>query len=130
MDSVSGPSSASSTFSMSISSLCTPAVIYVVISVITLIIGAFYKFQPLTLIVKVFFVMLWTWFLNFLCNKGYTGISWFLVLLPFIILLVSIVILFEVTMRTVAKGKTMPTYGNNNGNNNNGNNFSATYGSN
>lgn len=126
MDSVSGPSSAMSNSSMSMSSLCTPALVYAVIAVITLIIGAFFEFKPLTLIVKLLFEMLWTLFLNFLCNQGYTGISWFLVLFPLILLLVSAVIMFEVIARGDAKnGTTMPTYSNNN---NNG--FSATYGSN
>jgi len=36
---------------------------------------------------KVFFALLWTWFLNFLCSKGYKSVSWFLVLLPFILIL-------------------------------------------
>jgi len=125
MDSLSGPSSASVMSTSSMSALCTPALVYVVIAVITTIIAAVYSFQPLSLLVKVIFIMFWTWFLNFLCTKGYTGISWFLVLLPFILLLVSAVIMFEVIARGAAKkGTTMPTYSNNN------NGFSATYGSN
>ena len=33
---------------------------------------------------KAVYIMAFTWLLNVLCNKGYTNISWFLVLLPFI----------------------------------------------
>jgi hypothetical protein len=43
------------------------------------------KFQIMTAVVNLFFVLLWTWFLNYLCSKGYTSVSWFLVLLPLII---------------------------------------------
>jgi len=128
MDSLSGTPSASSS-SFSLSSLCTPAMIYVVIAVIGTIMGVFYEFQPLSLLVKVIFIMFWTWFLNFLCSKGYTGISWFLVLLPFILFLVAGIVMFEIIGRSAKKGTTMPIYGSNNNNNNN-NGFSATYGSN
>ena len=68
----------------SISKLCTPAGIYFWISIISLLGLAFMKFQLLSIGVKFIFVLLWTYFLNYLCSKGYSGISWFLVLLPLI----------------------------------------------
>ena len=69
-----------------IKSLCTPALIYFVLAVISFvsIIG---KLSMTSLLVKGFFILLWTWFLNFLCKKGHSGISWFLVLFPFIFML-------------------------------------------
>lgn len=69
----------------SISNLCSPAGIYFWISIISLIVLSFMKFQPLSIGLKLIFVLLWTYFLNYLCSKGYSGISWFLVLLPIII---------------------------------------------
>jgi len=41
-------------------------------------------------IVSLLFVMIWTWFLNYLCKKGYKGISWFLLFLPFLSVLLVI----------------------------------------
>ena len=35
-------------------------------------------------VIKVVYVVAWTWVLDKLCDKGYKGVSWFLVLLPFI----------------------------------------------
>jgi len=67
---------------MNLSKLCTPAFLYFVLSVITLVIGIFTKFNLLSLIMNGFFILVWTWFLNFLCDKGFTIVSWILVLLP------------------------------------------------
>ena len=64
--------------------LCTPALVYLIISIINIVIMIRYRgfmYGISTLI----FVLLWTWFLNYLCSKGHSGISWFLVALPFIL---------------------------------------------
>jgi len=75
--------------------LCSPAMLYLVIAAIA-IIGAFIKrMSIMSIAVKVLFVALWTWFLNFLCSKGHTGISWFLVLLPFVMLILAVVFSIE-----------------------------------
>jgi len=79
-----------------LSKLCTPAMVYLVLAAISIIMAVFKKFQLMTLIVKVVFVGAWTWFLNFLCMKGYKAISWFLVLLPFLIMLGVFVMAAEV----------------------------------
>ena len=31
----------------------------------------------------------WTWVLNYICSKGHTGVSWFLVLLPYLFLFLA-----------------------------------------
>ena len=33
------------------------------------------------------FVFLWAWVLNVLCKKGYVGFAWFVVALPFLLML-------------------------------------------
>ena len=68
---------------MNFSKLCSPAMIYFVIAMISLIIGFFTNLSIISLLVNGFFIIAWTWFLNFLCNKGYKTISWILVILPF-----------------------------------------------
>lgn len=78
-----------------LSKFCTPSLVYFVLSVIALVLAVMKKFQPVSLIVKVVWVMFWTWFLNFLCSKGYSGISWFLVLLPFILTISVMVLALE-----------------------------------
>ena len=69
---------------MNFSDLCTPAMIYFVISIITLIISIFSSFNIMSILIKGIFIMLWAWLLNFLCSKGYSIVSWILVVLPFI----------------------------------------------
>ena len=63
---------------------CTPAQLYLVLAVLGLIMTFVQNFRLLTLIVNGFFVVIWAWILNWLCRKGFTAISWILVLLPFI----------------------------------------------
>jgi len=70
----------------SISRMCTPATLYFWISIISIAIMVLKKFKVMTTIVNLIFILIWTWFLNYLCSKGYQSISWFLVLLPFIII--------------------------------------------
>lgn len=81
--------------SSSFKSLCTPAMIYLVIGVISLLfmIG---QVSIMALVVKVIFLLLWTWFLNFLCSKGYTGISWFLVVIPYVFLVLILIFAVDV----------------------------------
>lgn len=69
---------------MNYSDLCTPAMIYFVISIITLVISIFSNFNIMSTVIKGIFIMLWSWFLNFLCSKGYTIVSWILVIVPFL----------------------------------------------
>jgi len=80
----------------SISHICTPAMLYLVLSIITILGAMMTDFSVISILVKAIFVLIWTWFLNFLCSKGYGGISWFLVLLPFIMIIVVLVLGMEV----------------------------------
>jgi len=44
--------------------------------------------------VKMLYVVFWTWVLNTLCKAGYTRLSWFIFLLPFIAMFVLIALMF------------------------------------
>lgn len=65
---------------MSISSKCTPAIIYVIIGFIFLIITALKKFNMVSTVISLFLILLWTWFLNFLCIKDYKMVAWLLLI--------------------------------------------------
>ena len=73
-------------------SLCSPALLFLILAIISVIMGIVARAEPITLVVKALFIIVWTWFLNFLCSLGHEGISWFLVILPFIIMLAVICI--------------------------------------
>ena len=84
----------------SIMSLCSPALLYLIIGIMALVSMIYSKVAMQTVAMKGLFVIFYTWFLNFLCSKGHEGISWFLVILPFIVMA-----LFIVAMSNIIGGK-------------------------
>ena len=44
-------------------------------------------------IFKVLYILFWTFVLNCICKAGYKGVSWFLVLFPFILMFVLIALI-------------------------------------
>ena len=75
--------------------LCTPAMLYAVFAGISILVALFSKFQVVSILIKFLFAVAWTWFLNYLCVKGYKVISWFLVLLPLLLMIGIAAIAFE-----------------------------------
>jgi hypothetical protein len=73
------------------SQLCTPSKIYFVIAVIACVIALFSGMGIVSVFVKLVFAFIWTFILNWLCNKGYKSLSWFLVLLPYVIILLAFI---------------------------------------
>jgi hypothetical protein len=69
--------------------LCTPAMIYFVISVVAILVALLNHIKMEAVLIKAVFVLFWTYILNFLCKKGYKSVSWFLVLFPYILLLAA-----------------------------------------
>jgi len=45
-------------------------------------------------LIKILYVLFWTWILNLICRAGAPGVSWFLVLLPFILFFILLGMLF------------------------------------
>ncbi len=94
----------------SLKNLCTPAHVYFVVSMITVLVMAFYNYyniniyclgkyscnvtnMTLIFIIKVVYILFWTFVLNLICKGGGTTVSWFLVLIPYLIFLIFIVYL-------------------------------------
>lgn len=95
--------------------LCTPARFYLGISIFMILlitvqnlfnnnsnelcIGSYKsdisEFANITvlLLFKILYIIFWTWLLNILCKNGLKSVSWFLVLLPFILFALSIALL-------------------------------------
>ena len=70
----------------SLQRICLPAKIYLGLSILAIIFGLFNGVKFSMLLLKLLFAGFYTLILNFLCSKGYKSISWFLVLLPFIVI--------------------------------------------
>jgi hypothetical protein len=71
------------------SKLCTPAKIYFAITVIASIVMLFSGVSFISVFIKLIFAFIWAFVLGWLCNKGFKSLSWFLVLLPYIIILLG-----------------------------------------
>ena len=69
--------------------LCTPAKIYFAIALLSAIFVLSRGVSFGVVFVRFLFGILWTFILGWLCKKGYTSLSWFLVLLPYVILLLA-----------------------------------------
>jgi hypothetical protein len=99
-----------SDFPKRLKDLCTPAALYFIISVFALgmvllqnlgntnsyHVGSFSCRVPNTaavFIAKLIYVLFWTYILNLICKDGHVGLSWLLVLLPWILLFVIMGIL-------------------------------------
>lgn len=87
--------------------LCTPSYVYLVMSMIALVVMILQNFGNidkycvgsytcsvsstfLIFVIKILYILFWTWVLNLICGAGAPGIAWFLVLLPFILFFVLI----------------------------------------
>ena len=79
------------------SHLCTPAKIYFAIAVISIIFALINGVSFMVVFMKLIFAFIWTFVLNLLCEKDFTYISWFLVLLPYIIILLTMLKIYNVT---------------------------------
>ena len=79
------------------SKLCTPAKIYFAIAVIASIFALFSGVSVMAVFWKLVFAFLWTFVLGFLCDKGYKTLSWFLVLLPYIVMALAMFRIYHMT---------------------------------
>lgn len=89
-------------FKREFSNLCGPALFYFLLSMIAVIIcilqnlgnrnkckigGLNIKGNTFMIfLVKIIFILFWTWVLALICRAGYKGLSWVLVLFPFIMM--------------------------------------------
>lgn len=93
-----------------LNTLCTPAYLYFMLSVVLLIFTGIFMntdgakqmcngncnmFQVTMLfVIKFIFIVFWTWILNVLCRGGAGWLSWFLVLFPFIMIIAVLLTIF------------------------------------
>jgi hypothetical protein len=87
--------------------LCTPSLLYLVISLCAIFVMALQNYTNekvyclgyyscnvpsvyLIFIVKIIYVIFWTWILNLICRSGSPIISWLLVLFPLLLFFVLI----------------------------------------
>ena len=102
--------------------ICPPAMLYLVISIFSFlgilvqncntssryIIGDMSAKVPCHnvwfFVGKAIYITFWTWLLNLLCNKGFTTVSWFLVLLQFLAMFMILGVILILLMKTEKEG--------------------------
>tara|TARA_X000000368_G_scaffold395198_1_gene362454 strand:+ start:410 stop:748 length:339 start_codon:yes stop_codon:yes gene_type:complete len=99
-----------SKFSNDFKNLCSPAFVYLLLSVLAFVVVAIQNFGntnsfclgpynclvPNTFFIFLFealYILFWTFILNSLCKAGYKEISWLLVLLPLILFFVILALI-------------------------------------
>ena len=87
--------------------LCAPAMVYLVISSVLVIlmiiqnvgmeqtycagnISCNTSSSLMIFVLKIVYIIFWTWVLNLICDAGWTPLSWVLVLIPFILLFLMV----------------------------------------
>lgn len=93
-----------------LNSVCPPATLYFVLSMITIVVIAFQSYFTgmnmycvgesgcklsntyMIYAIKILYVLFWTWLLNIICKGGASYFAWFLVLIPYILFMILIVL--------------------------------------
>jgi hypothetical protein len=95
-------------FPKRIKDLCTPAAIYFVLSILTILIvliqnlGNTNRYQignfscrvtntTLLFVVKLIYVLFWTYVLNLICKDGHSELSWILLFFPFFVFTLMVI---------------------------------------
>ena len=88
--------------------LCEPAKLYLLFTVIFIVMAVFNGITALTVIVKFAFALIWTLVLNWLCSKGFSGLAWIIVLMPFIFLFLTVFAVKDSFMLYIPDGAGIP----------------------
>ena len=69
----------------SITTFCTPAKVYLILAATGFIASLFNQINLTQLLSSMILIPLWTILLNWLCSKGYSILSWILVILKYFV---------------------------------------------
>ena len=83
--------------------LCSPAKLYFILSVIACIAALINGVKIMQVAINLIIAFAWTAVLSWICGKGFTGVSWFLVLVPYIIML----LVFFKLMKDISSSQVM-----------------------
>lgn len=88
--------------------ICLPAKVYFFISLFTILVIAYQNYNNVDVyclgdfsckattlfifLLKIIYILFWTWLLNLICSSGYSYVSWLLVLLPYLLLFVLLLL--------------------------------------
>lgn len=76
--------------------ICTPAKLYFALALLSIFFGLFSRFSIMAILGKLLFALVYTFILSWLCKIGLSALSWFLVLLPFVLILLMLFGIYDV----------------------------------
>ena len=77
--------------------LCLPAQIYLALSALSVIsLLTVKRISAGTVLLKVIFMGLWAWLLQYLCSVGEINVAWILLCLPLLIFIIVIAVVIEI----------------------------------
>ena len=102
--------------------LCKPAMVYLAISAVALVMIAYqnmglnnmycmgdfscYVFSTTAVIFsEALYVLFWTWILHLMCRTGYSSISWFMVVFPLVLFFVLIGLMMLMSLNLTQTGR-------------------------
>ena len=110
--------------------LCKPAMVYLAISAVALVMIAYqnmglnnmycmgdfscYVFSTTAVIFsEALYVLFWTWILHLMCRTGYSSISWFMVVFPLVLffVLIGLMMLMSLNLTQTGRVNTMRPIG-------------------
>ena len=93
--------------------ICTPAYVYLILSLIGFVLMVFQNTGNTTIFclgdyscdvstvgtyvvmgIQLMVILLWTWILSLICKAGVPMLSWFLVILPFMLMFITLALMF------------------------------------
>ena len=96
-----------------LNNLCEPALVYLIISAVAIMIMTSQQYYEninllcvgpyscnlksgiyIIFVIKIIYVLFWTWILNIICKYVSTPIAWFLVFLPYILFFIFFIYIF------------------------------------
>lgn len=95
---------------MKMPNLCKPSYVYLLLSIFTIVILYIQNLDNTTIycvgshecdvpnttfifLINIVYVLFWTWILNLICKEGFTGLSWFLVMGPYLLFFILVSLL-------------------------------------
>ena len=88
------------------SQLCTPAKVYFVLQTISIIFLIFQGTDTMSILMNIIVGLIWTYFLGWICKKGFNIISWILVLAPLLIVPIFLIMFISKNYNSNEKSET------------------------
>ena len=75
--------------------ICSPALFNLILSSTAIVLMVAFNFNVKQFVSSSLYTVVWTYLIDMLCNNGHYTIAWFLVLFPFIVIILVLLFFFS-----------------------------------